>query len=98
MHVPTDSGLLLRMASWLRPRGRLLLEEPDFGMWMADADPLWATHPNARHQAFPNGSLSRGRWLLAQIPTLERAAQAGFAARVGPQVTSLQAQLASWLG
>ena len=32
MHVPDDPNLLARMASWLAPGGRLLLEEPDFGM------------------------------------------------------------------
>jgi ubiquinone/menaquinone biosynthesis C-methylase UbiE len=70
MHVPADPGLLRRMVSWLRPGGWLLLEEPDFGMWLGDADPLWATHPNAWQEAFPNGSLSRGRWLLGQVPKL----------------------------
>jgi len=58
------------MVSWLRPGGWLLLEEPDFGMWTADEDPLWAMHPGSWAQAFPNGSLSRGRWLLGQIPKL----------------------------
>jgi SAM-dependent methyltransferase len=67
MHVPDDLETLRRMASWLRPDGWLLLEEPDFGMWLADADPVWATHPDAWHQTFPNGSLSRGRTLLGQI-------------------------------
>ena len=58
------------MVSWLRPGGWLLLEEPDFGMWLVDADPVWATHPDAWHQTFPNGSLSRGRSLLGQIHQL----------------------------
>ena len=70
MHIPDDLEILRRMASWLRPGGWLLLEEPDFGMWLADADPLWATHPDAWHQTFPNGSLSRGRTLLRQIHQL----------------------------
>jgi ubiquinone/menaquinone biosynthesis C-methylase UbiE len=70
MHVDAGPDLLRRMVSWLRPGGWLLLEEPDFGMWMADADPLWATHPDAWHRTFPNGSLSRGRWLLGQVPKL----------------------------
>jgi SAM-dependent methyltransferase len=68
MHVPVDRDLLARMVSWLRPGGRLLLEEPDFGMWLADGDPLWATHPESWHRTFPDGSLSRGRWLLREIP------------------------------
>lgn len=68
MHVPVDRDLLARMVSWLRPGGWLLLEEPDFGMWMADADRLWAAHPESWHRAFPNGSLCRGRWLLREIP------------------------------
>lgn len=67
MHVPVDDGLLSRMVSWLRPGGWLLLEEPDFGMWLADHDPLWAAHPAAWHKTFPDGSLSRGRGLLRQI-------------------------------
>ena len=69
MHIP-DATILRRMASWLRPGGWLLLEEPDFGMWLADADPVWATHPDSWHQTFPNGSLSRGRTLLGQIHQL----------------------------
>jgi SAM-dependent methyltransferase len=67
MHVPDDPGIIRRMVSWLRPGGWLLLEEPDFGMWLADADPVWATHPDAWHQTFPSGSLSRGTSLLGQI-------------------------------
>ena len=67
MHLPDDPEIVRRMVSWLRPGGWLLLEEPDFGMWLADADPIWATHPDAWHQTFPNGSLSRGRTLLGQI-------------------------------
>jgi ubiquinone/menaquinone biosynthesis C-methylase UbiE len=71
MHVRVDSDLLRRMASWLRPGGWLLLEEPDFGMWLGDSDTLWASHPTAWKEAFPEGSLSRGRWLLGQFPKLE---------------------------
>jgi SAM-dependent methyltransferase len=70
MHIPDDPELLPRMVSWLRPGGWLLLEEPDFGMWLADADPLWSTHPGSWHRTFPSGSLSRGRELLEQIPKL----------------------------
>ena len=70
MHVPDDIQMLRRMVSWLRPGGWLLLEEPDFGMWLADADPVWATHPDAWHRTFPEGSVSRGRSLLRQIHQL----------------------------
>ncbi len=70
MHIPDDPELLRRMVSWLRPGGWLLLEEPDFGMWIADADPLWRTHPEAWQRTFPSGSLSRGRALLEQVPNL----------------------------
>jgi hypothetical protein len=52
------------------PNGWLLLEEPDFGLWLADADPVWASHPEVWHRTFPNGSLSRGRSLLRQIHEL----------------------------
>jgi hypothetical protein len=55
------------MVWWLRPGGWLLFEEPDFGMWLADHDPLWAAHPVAWHKTFRDGSLSRGRGLLRQI-------------------------------
>jgi hypothetical protein len=58
------------MASWLAPDGWLVAEEPDFGMWLADLDPMWAAHPAAWHEAFPNGSLSQGRALLRQIHRL----------------------------
>jgi trans-aconitate methyltransferase len=71
MHVPDDPEILRRMVSWLRPGGWLLLEEPDFGMWLADADPVWASHPEAWHRTFPAGSLSRGRSLLRQIHHLD---------------------------
>jgi SAM-dependent methyltransferase len=67
MHLPDDLEMLRRIASWLVPGGWLLLEELDFGMYMSDADELWASQPEAWHRAFPSGSLSRGRWLLRNI-------------------------------
>jgi SAM-dependent methyltransferase len=70
MHVPDDPEVLRRMVSWLVPGGCLLLEEPDFGLWLADADPLWAAHPHAWHDTFPDGSLSRGRSLLREVQDL----------------------------
>jgi SAM-dependent methyltransferase len=70
MHLPDDLEMLQRIASWLAPDGWLLLEEPDFGMWLADTDPVWATHPDAWHRTFPSGSLSRGRSLLRDIHRL----------------------------
>src|SRR5262249_49957008 len=60
MHIPDDPELLPRIASWLAPDGWLLLEEPDFGMWLADFDPVWAAHPAAARAAFPDLSPSRG--------------------------------------
>jgi SAM-dependent methyltransferase len=70
MHIPVDLELLARMASWLAPSGWLLLEEPDFGMWLADPDPMWSSHPQTWHKTFPSGSLSRGRQLLKQVHRL----------------------------
>jgi trans-aconitate methyltransferase len=70
MHIPDDPALLQKMASWLVPGGWLLLEEPDFGMWLADLDPVWAEHPEAWHRTFPSGSLSRGRSLLREVHQL----------------------------
>jgi len=70
MHIRTDRDLLCRLVSWLAPDGWLLLEEPDFGMWLADADPVWATHPEAAKKAFPDLSLSRGRGLLREVHQL----------------------------
>jgi SAM-dependent methyltransferase len=70
MHVSPDVALLQRIASWLAPGGWLLLEEPDFGMWIGDADPVWAAHPRAAQKAFPNMSVSEGRLLLRQVHEL----------------------------
>jgi SAM-dependent methyltransferase len=67
MHIPHRMAALRRMASWLAPGGWLVAEEADFGMWLADLDPVWAAHPTAWHEAFPDGSLSQGRALLRQI-------------------------------
>jgi hypothetical protein len=60
-------SVLRRMASWLAPGGWLVVEEPDFGMWLADFDPMWASHPRVWQEAFPNGSPAAGRALLRQI-------------------------------
>jgi SAM-dependent methyltransferase len=70
MHIVGGMAVLRRMASWLAPGGWLLIEEPDFGMWMADFDPVWAAHPGALHGASPNVSLSQGRAILRQIHRL----------------------------
>jgi SAM-dependent methyltransferase len=70
MHLPDDASLLPRIVTWLAPDGWLLLEEPDFGMWMEDADQLWSLHPEAASRAFPGLSLSRGRSLLREITQL----------------------------
>jgi hypothetical protein len=70
MHIPVDSDLLRKMTSWLAPGGWLLLEEPDFGMWLADDDRVWSASPEIWHRTFPSGSLSRGRFLLGQIHDL----------------------------
>jgi SAM-dependent methyltransferase len=71
MHLPNRMEILRRMVSWLRPGGWLLVEDADFGMWMADLDPLWAALPAASHEAFPNGSLAQGRAALRQIQQLD---------------------------
>jgi SAM-dependent methyltransferase len=70
MHLPERMATLRRMVSWLAPGGWLLVEDADFGMWMGDADPIWAAHPRAWHEAFPNGFLSQGRAILRQIHRL----------------------------
>ena len=70
MHIADRMATLRRMVSWLAPGGWLLVEEADFGMWMADFDPTWAAHPRAWHEAFPNGSLLQGRAILRQIHRL----------------------------
>ena len=70
MHLENRMATLMRMASWLSPGGWLLVEDGDFGMWMGDADPVWAAHPRAMHEAFPSGSLWQGRALLRQISRL----------------------------
>jgi hypothetical protein len=45
MHIFIGVNLLRRVVSWLTPGGWLLVEELDFGMWMGDADPIWARSP-----------------------------------------------------
>jgi SAM-dependent methyltransferase len=70
MHISPGVDLLRRMAGWLAPGGWLVLEEPDFGMWIADADPVWATSPQTTQVAFPSLALSQGRSLLRQIHRL----------------------------
>ena len=70
MHIADRMAVLRRMASWLAPGGWLLVEEPDFGMWLGDFDPDWAAHPGGWHEAFPSGSPSQGRALLRQIHQL----------------------------
>jgi SAM-dependent methyltransferase len=70
MHTSPTIDLLRRISTWLAPGGWLLLEEPDFGMWMGDADPLWATSPQTTQAAFPSMALSQGRSLLRQVHQL----------------------------
>jgi 2-polyprenyl-3-methyl-5-hydroxy-6-metoxy-1,4-benzoquinol methylase len=70
MHLDRRMDILRRVVSWLAPGGWLLVEEPDFGMWQHDADPVWSAHPRAWHEAFPHGSLRQGRALLRQIHDL----------------------------
>jgi SAM-dependent methyltransferase len=70
MHIPVDVEMLRRVASWLAPAGWLLLEEPDFALWQADADPVWSARPDVWQRTFPSGSVSRGRSLLGQIHEL----------------------------
>ena len=70
MHITPSVDLLRRIVTWLAPGGWLLLEEPDFGMWIGDADPLWATSPQTTQLVFPNLALSQGRSLLRQIHQL----------------------------
>jgi SAM-dependent methyltransferase len=70
MHISPSVDLLRRMATWLAPGGWLLLEEPDFGMWIGDADPVWAASPATTHAAFPDMALSQGRSLLRQVHQL----------------------------
>jgi len=70
MHLPDRMAVLRRMVSWLAPGGWLLAEECDFGSWLGDFDPVWAAHPSAWHEAFPNGSLAQGRAVLRQIHQL----------------------------
>ena len=70
MHIPDRMAVLRRMVSWLAPGSWLLAEDCDFGMWLADFDPVWAAHPRAWHEAFPNGSLAQGRAVLRQIHQL----------------------------
>jgi SAM-dependent methyltransferase len=70
MHISPGVDLLRRIATWLAPGGWLVLEEPDFGMWIGDADPVWAASPQTTQAAFPRLALSEGRSLLRQVHQL----------------------------
>jgi SAM-dependent methyltransferase len=70
MHISPGVNLLRRIVGWLVPGGWLVLEEPDFGMWVGDADPVWAASPPTTQLAFPDMALSQGRSLLRQIHQL----------------------------
>jgi SAM-dependent methyltransferase len=70
MHISPSVDLLRRIVSWLAPGGWLLLEEPDFGMWLSDADPLWAIAGQSGPAAHPGMALSQGRSLLRQVHQL----------------------------
>src|SRR5262249_9244392 len=70
MHISPSVDLLHRMVTWLAPGGWVVLEEPDFGMWIGDADPVWATGPYSTQAAFPRLALSQGRLLLRQVHQL----------------------------
>ena len=70
MHISPSVDLLRRIVTWLAPGGWLVLEEPDFGMWIGDADPVWATSPATTQAAFPSLALSQGRSLLRQVHQL----------------------------
>ena len=70
MHISPSVDLLRRIVTWLTPGGWLVLEEPDFGMWIGDADPVWATSPRTTQAAFPSMALSQGRSLLRQVHQL----------------------------
>jgi SAM-dependent methyltransferase len=79
MHISPSVDLLRRIATWLAPGGWLLLEEPDFGMWIGDADPVWAIAPLAGRAAFPGMALSQGRSLLRQVHQLGLTAISAYA-------------------
>jgi trans-aconitate methyltransferase len=70
MHISPGVELLRRMVTWLAPGGWVVLEEPDFGMWAGDADPVWAAAPQSAQAAFPSMALSQGRSLLRQVHQL----------------------------
>ncbi len=70
MHISPSVDLLGRIVTWLAPGGWVLLEEPDFGMWIGDVDPVWATSPPSTQAAFPSLALSQGRSLLRQVHQL----------------------------
>jgi SAM-dependent methyltransferase len=74
MHISPSVDLLQRIVTWLAPGGWLVLEEPDFGMWIGDTDPVWATSPQSTQAAFPSLALAQGRSLLRQVHQLHLAA------------------------
>jgi SAM-dependent methyltransferase len=70
MHISPGVDLLHRIVTWLAPGGWVLLEEPDFGRWVGDADPVWAAAPPSAQAAFPSLALAQGRSLLRQVHQL----------------------------
>ena len=78
MHISPSVDLLRRIVTWLAPGGWLVLEEPDFGMWIGDADPAWATSPQSTQVAF-----GRSRRRLVMLSFISTTRRRGLAERGG---------------
>lgn len=68
MHIADRMAVLRRMASWLVPGGWLLVEEPDFGMWLGRLRPRLGRASRRLARGFPERIAVAGPGAAASDP------------------------------
>jgi SAM-dependent methyltransferase len=67
MHIPERRRALERMITWLRPGGRIVVEELDWMAMQVDSDPERSAMFSAYQEALPTIDFSCGRALVAEL-------------------------------